>query len=93
MAKHYPKDFKEDAVQYVQDHPDLPVVKCAENLGVNARTLHGWVSLSRSRGEVHRGSGNYESDQAKEIARLKRQLQDTEDALHILKKAISILNN
>ncbi|MDE6234023.1 MAG: hypothetical protein K2M60_11865 [Lachnospiraceae bacterium] len=38
-----------------------------------------------------RGQGNYESDEAKEIARLKKELRDTQDALDILKKAISII--
>ena len=35
-----------------------------------------------------RDSGNYASDEAKEIARLKRELRD---ALDVFKKAISIL--
>ena len=34
---------------------------------------------------------HYESDEAKEIARLKKELRDTQDALEILKKAIGIL--
>ena len=38
-----------------------------------------------------RGSGNYASDEAKEIARLKRELRDAQDALDVLKKAINIL--
>ena len=38
-----------------------------------------------------RGSGNYSSDEAKEIARLQRELRDTKDALEVLKKAIGIL--
>ena len=40
-----------------------------------------------------RGSGNYASEEAKEIARLQRQLRDTKDALEVLKKAIGILGN
>ena len=40
---------------------------------------------------ICRGSGNYSSDEAKELARLKKELKDTQDALEILKKAISIL--
>lgn len=40
-----------------------------------------------------RGSGNYESDEQKEIARLKRELRDAQDALDVLKKAIGILGN
>lgn len=38
-----------------------------------------------------RGSGNYSSDEQKEIARLKRELRDAQDALDVLKKAIGIL--
>ncbi len=38
-----------------------------------------------------RGSGNYASDEAKEIARLQCELRDTKDALEVLKKAIGIL--
>ena len=38
-----------------------------------------------------RGSGNYASDEAKEIARLQRELRDIKDALEVLKKAIGIL--
>ena len=38
-----------------------------------------------------RGSGNYASDEQKEIARLKRELRDAQDALDVLKKAINIL--
>ena len=37
------------------------------------------------------GSGNYSSDEAKENARLRKELKDTKDALEILKKALSIL--
>ena len=38
-----------------------------------------------------RGSGNYASDEQKEIARLRRELRDTQDALDVLKKAVNIL--
>ena len=57
--------------------------------------LGTWTKAAReNHGEVPvRGSGNYSSDEAKEIARLKRELRDTQDALEILKKAISILGN
>ena len=37
------------------------------------------------------GSGNYASEEAKEIARLKRELRDAQDALDVLKKSIGIL--
>lgn len=87
----YSPEFKADAVAYVQDHPEQSVAKCAADLGVNTNTLHGWLSKSRAGKELHRGSGNFASDEAKEIARLKKELRDTKDALNILKKTIKIL--
>lgn len=89
--RQFTKQFKEDALAYVHDHSDLSVNACARNLGISTHTLHGWEKKAKETGEVHRGSGNHSSDEAKENARLRRELQDTKDALEILKKAISIL--
>lgn len=86
MVSSYSKEFKEDAVSYVRSHPELSINKCAQQLGVNANTLHTWLSKYRAGKELHRGQGNYESDEAKEIARLKRELRNAQDALEILKK-------
>lgn len=95
MAKgtQYSKQFKEDAVRYRKDHPELTVQKAAENLGISESALKNWMKAARkNEGSVPtRGTGNYSSDEAKEIARLKRELRDTKDALEILKKAIGIL--
>lgn len=33
------QQFKEDAVQYRKDHPELPLRKAAENLGVSLNTV------------------------------------------------------
>ena len=74
MAKQHDKQFKLDAVQYYQDHKDLGVRGCAENLGI------GYSTLTK-----------YASDEQKEIARLRRELRDAQDALDVLKKAINIL--
>lgn len=38
-------------------------------------------------------AGQLRSDEAKENARLRKELRDTQDALEILKKAIGILGN
>lgn len=91
--KQHDKQFKLDAVQYVHEHPDLTNVECAKNLGIGTSTLARWISqYNNNEGDIPiRGSGNYRSDEQKEIARLKRELRDTQDALDVLKKAISIL--
>ena len=39
-----------------------------------------------------RGFGNYSSDSEKEIAKVKKELEDKEAALEILKKVIGIRN-
>ena len=84
------KQFKLDAINYRKEHPDLTQVECAKNLGIGVSTLARWEAQFRdNEGDIPvRGSGNYESDEAKEIARLKRELRDAQDALDVLKKAI-----
>ena len=95
MAKgtKYSQQFKEDAVRYRKDHPELTLRKAAGNLGISESALKNWMKSSKEHeGAVPtRGSGNYASDEAKEIARLQRELRDTKDALEVLKKAIGIL--
>ena len=95
QTKQHSQQFKQDAVKYVLEHPDLTQTECAKNLGIGLSTLSRWrQQYTENDGTVPtRGSGNYASDEQKEIARLKRQLRDAEDALDVLKKAISILGN
>jgi transposase len=95
MSKQFDKKFKEDAVRYYFEHKDLGLKGCSEKLGISRTALSVWAkAVKENNGEVPtRGSGNYESDEAKENARLRRELRDTQDALEILKKAIGILGN
>ena len=81
MATQHDKQFKLDAIQYYQDHKDLGVRGCAENLGIGYSTLTKWLKDFRESGDIPaRGSGNYASDEQKEIARLRRELRDAQDA-------------
>ena len=93
MSTQYTEEFKKDAVKYRKEHPELGITKCAQNLGISKSALSSWTkSYKENEGAIPtRGRGNFESDEAKEIARLKKELRDTQDALEILKKAISIL--
>lgn len=86
MAKQHDKQFKLDAIQYYEDHKDLGVRGCAKNLGIGYSTLTKWLKDFRKSGDIPaRGSGNYASDEQKEIARLRRELRDAQDALDVLK--------
>ena len=63
MAKQHDKQFKLNAVQYYQDHKNLGVRGCAENLGIGYSTLTKWLKDFRELGDIPvRGSGNYASD-------------------------------
>ena len=90
----YSAEFKQDAVNYYFTSGKT-IEQASKDLKVNKSTLNTWIRIARkNEGMVeHRGSGNYSSDAEKEIARLKKELRDKEDALEILKKAISILND
>ncbi|MFV0382106.1 MAG: transposase [Breznakia sp.] len=71
-AKQHDKQFKLDAVQYYQTHSGLGVKGCANNLGVGYSTLSKWLTEHRKSGDISvRGSGNYASDEEKEIAQKK----------------------
>ena len=93
MPKKYSDEFKKDALQYIEDHPELDKRVCAEYLGVPYDTLYGWYKRSRrekSQTDIDIKSSGL-SDLEKENIRLRRELRDTQDALDVLKKAISIL--
>ncbi|MCT4563576.1 MAG: transposase [Maledivibacter sp.] len=92
--KSYSAEFKQDAVNYYYSS-GKSVKVVATDLKIGQSTLSKWItSAKHNDGQVeHRGSGNYSSDAEKEIAKLKKELRDSQDALEILKKAISILND
>lgn len=91
--KAHTKEFKEGVVKYVMEHPEESIVSIAKRFGIADSTIHLWRKqyLANNKSITSRGSGNFASDEAKEIARLKKELKDTQDALDVLKKAIGIL--
>lgn len=95
QGSRYSQQFKEDAVRYRKDHSELSLKQAVTNLGVSDSALKSWIRVAKESGETveTRGSGNYSSDEAKELVRLQRELRDTKDALEVLKKAIGILGN
>lgn len=94
MARQYTEEFKKNAIQYLNDHPELDKRKAAEYLGVPYDTMYGWYKKARRESvpEAYDEQGNL-TDAEKENLRLRRELRDAKDALEILKKAIGILGN
>jgi transposase len=86
-------EFKEGVVKYHLEHPGESITELAKKFGVSDSAIHSWKKkFLKGEGTIgSRGSGNHSSDEAKEIARLKKELKDTQDALDVLKKAIWIM--
>lgn len=85
---------KEQKNQYYEDHKDLGVRGCAENLVIGCSALTRWLKNFRESGDIPaHGSGNYASDKQKEIACLTRELHDAQDALDVLKKQSTFWEN
>ncbi|GIM94347.1 transposase [Paractinoplanes toevensis] len=93
--KHYPAQFKADAVALYRSRPGATIASIAGDLGINRETLRSWVRLdderrggvpgrrgrSRSRGEPAAGTVEQENT---ELRRRVRELQEERD---ILRKA------
>ncbi|MFC9219924.1 transposase [Streptomyces hygroscopicus] len=47
--KHYPAEFKADAVALYRSRPGLTIKSVAEDLGVNTETLRNWIRAADGR--------------------------------------------
>ena len=95
--KHYPAQFKADAVALYRSRPGSTIAVIADDLGVNRETLRSWVraddqrrdggsgrpaaSASASAGKSEAGSVEAEN------AELRRRVRDLEEERDILRKA------
>ena len=95
MPRKYSDEFKQNALKYLEEHPDLDKRVCAEYLGMPYDTLYGWYKKSRREKNADDSviENSSLSDVEKENIKLRRELRDTKDALEVLKKAISILGD
>lgn len=91
----YTKEFRRDALKYIEEHPEMKIKDVAMRLGIPVGTLYEW-NKSRSRREILGEEASVSgpmTDAEKELRRLRRENRDLEDAITILKKAISILGD
>lgn len=91
--RHFPDEFKEEVIKYGLAHPDESTKSIIQKFDIPESSYYKWKrQYAKNNGEIiTRGSGNHSNDEAKEIARLKKELRDTQDALEVLKKAIGIV--
>jgi transposase len=85
VMKHYPAEFKADAVALYRSRPGAMIAQIADDLGVNRETLRSWVRADDQRrgAAVGPAAGLVED----ENAALRRRIRELEEERDILRKA------
>jgi len=88
----YDQEFKQMAVELSHHREDIS--KLAEELDINPNLLYRWRREAQQVQEgAFPGHGNpKQTEEQKEIARLKKELRDAQMERDILKKAVSIFS-
>jgi transposase len=90
--KHYPQQFKADAVALYRSRPGATIALIADDLGVNRETLRSWVRAddqrrgarpARAAAVAGEAAGSVED----ENAQLRRRVRELEEERDILRKA------
>ena len=92
VNKHYPPEFKADAVALYRSRPGVTIAQIADDLGVNRETLRSWVRADdQRRGGVARAGAGARPQPAgtveEENAELRRRIRELEEERDILRKA------
>lgn len=92
MTKRYSEQFKQESIQYVQNHPESGVAILAKQLGVGYSTLDNWLRQHRKSNGVAK-STSMNSDKQR-IRQLEKQVSHLTEVNEILKKAhVYFINN
>jgi transposase len=91
VMKHYPPEFRAEAVALYRSRPGVTIKSVADDLGVNHETLRNWIRLDdKRRTGTHTAApatapppGSPED----ENAALRRRIRDLEEERDILRKA------
>jgi transposase len=93
VMKHYPPQFKVDAVALYRSRPGSTIKSVAEDLGVNTETLRNWIRAADGRrAGSHSGSGTVASMSAPdavlaELEAARKRIRELEEERDILRKA------
>ena len=93
VNKHYPQQFKAEAVGLYRSRPGATIASIADDLGINRETLRSWVRLDdqrRSGGPRPARTavtGEAAGSVEQENAELRRRVRELEEERDILRKA------
>jgi transposase len=90
--KHYPPEFKADAVALYRSRPGATIKSVAEDLGVNTETLRNWIRAADGRRPGSHGAPRtvppaQAPASEMEVAGLRRRVRELEEERGILRKA------
>ena len=89
--KHYPRQFKADAVALYRSRPGSTIAQIADDLGVNRETLRTWVRADdqqRDPGPARSGGQSAVAGSVEdENTALRRRVRELEEERDILRKA------
>jgi transposase len=92
VMKHYPPEFKAEAVTLYRSRPHATIAAVAADLGVNSETLRNWIRIDEGR----RGGGSSASTPPRpasgspaeaEVAAARRRIRKVEEEPDIPRKA------
>jgi transposase len=94
VMKHYPPEFRAEAVALYRSRPGATIKSVAQDLGVNHETLRNWIRLDDAqRSESSATTGRTpvvaaaQGSQEDENAALRRRVRELEEERDILRKA------
>ncbi|WP_200262015.1 IS3 family transposase [Streptomyces sp. HSG2] len=90
VMKHYPPEFKADAVALYESRPGATIKSVAADLGVNPETLRNWIraaGAARPRGRRPEGPAVPESSLQAELAAARKKIRELEEERELLRKA------
>jgi transposase len=90
VMKHYPPEFRAEAVALYRSRPGATIKSVADDLGVNSETLRNWIRVDDRRRTGARSTTAAvppSSSPENENAALRRRIRELEEERDILRKA------
>ena len=82
MAKHYPKEFRDDVVRVARKH-EATIEQVAKDFGVGSSTLHKWLQKA----DAEEGFVADSSSDDAELRELKKRNRLLEQEVEVLRRA------
>ena len=82
INKHYPEEFKQEAIALVLEQ-DYSVMEAAASLGISNKALYSWITKHKKQAQ----GDTLSSDERAELIRLRKENKRLQMEREILKKA------